>query len=823
MQLLSLRVQNIRGISDLSLQLDGESIVLWGPNGSGKSSVVDAIDFLLTGRISRLAGEGTGEITLTRHGPHLDHDPESAVVTASVKLEGIDDPVELRRCIASPDELECPDNARTHLDDIGAVVRRSGVILTRRDILRYITATPGTRADEVQELLNLKELDDVRSSLYRARTELRNRKKAAENATDTARADVNVNLGGPRFTTESLLSVVNSCRSILGVEPLDVPSSSVLKADISVQRPHQTSDSSVDWTALRQSTLNIREQMSNGYGAFQTCDQNLRKRIAELKTREGLLAEIARISLIDRAIHFIDDATTECPLCGTTWAVGHLTQYLEEKKRELELARAEQEAIIELAKELAEPARNLRANVETIMGGSLDSNMDASTSTAFKEILLRWRRTIDSLLTALENPVEQYLNLTDSAVMQTLSPDGLAEIVDQIEQALQNESPELTPEQRAWDTLTRLEENTRALERRTQEEKVANHHRSLADTLFNAYEKGRDLALQSLYTRISKRFAELYCMVHDHEKDYFDAEFQSKGASLKFGVDFLGRGTHPPHALHSEGHQDSMGICLFLALNEELATPKVDLVVLDDVMMSVDSGHRKELCRLLKEQFPNRQFVITTHDKTWAKQLKQEQVVQTKRFIELTAWALATGPRVHQQLDVWEEIREDLEREKISEAAFKLRRNSEEYFEGVCDALGARLVYNSGTEWQLDDWLPSAMEQYKSLMKSAQRSASSWDDEDALVELRDLESVRKQIYGRTHVEQWAINSTVHFNNWENMSREDFSPVVEAFRDLYALFACSDCRGLLQLLPRKGSPEVVKCNCGKVNLNLRLAS
>ena len=78
----------------------------------------------------------------------------------------------------------------------------------------------------------------------------------------------------------------------------------------------------------------------------------------------------------------------------------------------------------------------------------------------------------------------------------------------------------------------------------------------------------------------------------------------------------MGRGTHPPHALHSEGHQDSMGVWLFLAFNEELAKGDLGLIVLDDVMMSVDTGHRKDVCRLLAEQFTECQFVITTHDRT---------------------------------------------------------------------------------------------------------------------------------------------------------------------------------------------------------------
>lgn len=57
-----------------------------------------------------------------------------------------------------------------------------------------------------------------------------------------------------------------------------------------------------------------------------------------------------------------------------------------------------------------------------------------------------------------------------------------------------------------------------------------------------------------------------------------------------------------------------MGLCLFLALMRHLRGPAFTLAVLDDVLMSVDAGHRREVCSLLKREFPDTQFIVTTHD-----------------------------------------------------------------------------------------------------------------------------------------------------------------------------------------------------------------
>ena len=49
----TITIQNFRGIRDLTLGPQGGNLVIWGPNGSGKSGVIDALDFLFRGEISR--------------------------------------------------------------------------------------------------------------------------------------------------------------------------------------------------------------------------------------------------------------------------------------------------------------------------------------------------------------------------------------------------------------------------------------------------------------------------------------------------------------------------------------------------------------------------------------------------------------------------------------------------------------------------------------------------------------------------------------------------------------------------------------------------
>ena len=55
-QIQSITIKEFRGIRDLTLNFKGGNFGICGPNGTGKSGVVDALEFALTGGISRLSG-----------------------------------------------------------------------------------------------------------------------------------------------------------------------------------------------------------------------------------------------------------------------------------------------------------------------------------------------------------------------------------------------------------------------------------------------------------------------------------------------------------------------------------------------------------------------------------------------------------------------------------------------------------------------------------------------------------------------------------------------------------------------------------------------
>jgi len=815
MKLLELEIQNIRGIRELIITPKGNNFVIWGPNGSGKSAVVDSIDFLLTGEISRLTGRGTRGISLNDHGPHIDCDPEEAWVRGVFQIPNIDEPIELRRCIKSSSLLEYDTSFSDQLEPVLEVAQRGQHVLTRRDILRYITAEASTRAKEIQEILNITEIERIRSALRRTITNLERDKDAALQVVENAKGRVNATIQQDKYKIESVLEFINNNREILSGSPITEHHSSRLKEGLEppIMKPSLVT---LNLRMLDRDIVNIRKISTELHKKEITKhEKELGELLDTFKREPSLLRELACLELIELGIKLIDE-TGSCPLCDTEWTPGELIKYLEEKQKKAREARKIKTRITAVSSTLARITDTVIPSLEQIINSA-----DVLDEKEIVEELRSWLSKLEHFSDALKSPIDDYVpeSYPREEIPTLFFPHRGSKILEKIQKRAHDEFPKTTPEQDAWDSLTRLEENLKALEEAHEQYEKAEIPFNRARSLYTTFIETRDEILQNTYDEVRDRFVDIYRKLHGTDESGFTASLAPLEAGLNFEVNFYGRGNHPPHALHSEGHQDSMGVSLWLALSEYLIGGVIELTILDDVVMSVDSGHRRQTCNLLASDFPDKQFLITTHDKTWVSQLKNGGVVDSSGILEFYNWHIDTGPQTNYQPDMWVRIEEDLQRNDVPSAAQKLRRGSEDFFRAVSDALEAKITFKEDYQWELGDYLPAAMGRYKDLLKIAKASAQSWGNKELFDTYQERDSIRSQIYDRSAAEKWAVNASIHYNNWTTFSESDFRPVIEAFQDLYALFFCAKCGGLLHLTKVDNIPQNVRCNCGEVNWNL----
>ena len=262
-----------------------------------------------------------------------------------------------------------------------------------------------------------------------------------------------------------------------------------------------------------------------------------------------------------------------------------------------------------------------------------------------------------------------------------------------------------------------------------------------------------------------------------------------------------------------------MGVCLYLALMKRLFGDRFTLVLLDDVVMSVNSGHRYQFCKLLKTYFPNTQFVITTHDRLWAEQLRSAGLVTAKTSLAFHSWTIDTGPLVESNLEIWDEINSSLGKGKVEAAAAALRHHLEYVSRLLADQLGAAPQFRADGNYELGDLLPSVLARMKDLYGKAAVAAQSWGKNDDKEAIARRKAVLSTAAGASNVEQWAVNKAVHYNEWANFGKKDFQPVVAAFKALLACFRCDACKSWMHITPR-AMPKSLRCGCNAINFNLK---
>ncbi len=815
MKLLELEARKFRGIVHLLVTPEGENLLLLGPNGSGKSAVVDALDFVLTGGISRLTGPGTGGITLAKHGHHVDHPAAETEVRAVFQLPGVDRPIELRRRLDAAGDVLCDDGDMPLIAPLLDLAAMGQHLLTRRQLLDFVVSEPANRGAALGALLKLDQVRELRSTLVQVGNELRRQTKALEAARETALAALARTLGTNLASRSVVMAETNRLRTLLGGPPLEAITSHTVKHGVTA--PLQGDRGKIlDLAVIRRDGQTVLEPISGeARNTIASLNADLHSLLNSFRTNPGLIRALQRKQLIELGVSLLDE-TGLCPLCDYRWDAVELRGYLQGKREAAVTAAAKYERVTGLTSTLLSRINRVYVSLAPLI--SVSASVGATQE---GESLRRWQTELSELQTALQTPLDAYseARFSSGAVAVLLAPESLPDVVTSLVNAAAAKSPEPTPEQRAWDQLTRIEENLKAGEDLATRLKVAETGERRADALLVAFEAARDWVLESLYEAVKDRFVELYRAVHDTDESSFEAMFEPEGAGMRFEVGFHGRGMHPPHALHSEGHQDTMGLCLFLALAEHLTPDHIGFLILDDVLMSVDADHRHRVAKLLGSRMRGRQLIITTHDRNWANQLRWAGVVPGKRLIEFRGWDIGSGPIVAGERDVWERIRGDLRDGDPSAAAARLRRWAEEFFANLCDTFEGKPAYHLHGRYELGEYSPAAIASLRKAIATAKQAANSWNRQDHVDALGLLEKKVSDALRTTKAEEWTINAAVHYNTWATMTSADLGPVADAYKTLEEACSCSACGSLLQLAYRGKTAVMLTCPCGAVAFGL----
>lgn len=615
--LLSLEIHALRGATKpfiLPFEKGKGIAILYGENGSGKSTICDAIELVTHESVSSLDGKGIGRTSQFWHSTGKQPaDLRVVLTTSSGRWEAK---------IAKSKVVVAPNTPRPKAQ-----------ILRRSQILDLIAGQPKDRFDAVRPFLDIDAVEASEASLRRLLDQERKGRDTAIARIEENRTAVGNfwnEAGSPGLDPISWARTELS-RDVSQIqEQINILGRMIQAANKVVSEQEKL----VAWELMRKQA---EAQYADNMG-----------RVAQEQTRVSKEAGDL-IAVLEAAHTYLLRRPTvdACPVCGSAENAADLPQRIEES-----LARVH--ALRNAQKELTEAGNRLRSAQDQV-GRQITVFLE-SVRVLGRQVAAAEESSLD-LPPDLPSEVQQVIVQAANEIAQLQAANELSEQIPQMLVPLQNTLRRRTEEvgfnqllRRAVDTY---DENYAA--QKDLDLLIPRLEQALAEM-----EDVRRQFVDNVLTTIATRVGELYEEIHPGEglsrvSLLLDP---NKRASLDIAVPFPGKDDAPPGAYFSESHLDTLGLCIWLAL-AEMGDAQQTILVLDDVIASVDEQHAERVVELLynvAQKFHH--CIYTTHYRPWREKYRWGWLNNGQcQFVELTPWQHETGMRHTKHIPPVEELR----------------------------------------------------------------------------------------------------------------------------------------------------------------------
>lgn len=764
-------LNNFKGAAgSLILELDkGKPITLiFGENGSGKSTILDAIDFVCNERYGSISDRSVGK-------GYAEYMPTLGTTKA-----------QLEASVTTADGTWVGKLGGRNPITTGPAANRPKVeILRRSRILNIVNAQPKERYAAIKDFIEVPMCEANERTLRDAEKQKREEYEDATKAVQLAQSTLKSNWEREGKPETSPVEWAKKTTSI-----------DLISLDASL-KDYESINASLSACTIAFSGL-VKSETDYNTAKGEYHKTVTAYEVAKAKYKEDV---DALIEVLTQAQDYLqrNAGTVTCPVCEQPIVPVTLTARIRER-----LAAMNEQIS---ARQRMQKAKHNYETKGTIVG---------SKQKDFRNAVISLKAKVESsmlpLITSLRLDYSVFTKLVDSKIdidEQSLNQaKTLYSAISAINNKLTAEKQSLSDikgKQKALQThLDTINSNT----------KTAKNLESLVIILAQILEivdQQRKKYVDELLQNIAGEVERLYTSVHPSEGIgkihwYLNPQFQG---SLEFDGQFQGVTDVPPPAYYSESHLDTLGVCVFLAL----AKCKKDdntVVVLDDVVTSVDQVHMERFFRMLNDEAENfNQLIIGTHYRPWRDKYRYYSGAGSKvQLIELQHWSLRKGIRHTKTKFSIEELQEAIfatpfDRQVVASKAGIL-------LEGVLDRLGrqfqCKLPLKNDPDFTLSEYTGGFSSALKRLLRVERKKS---DDSIESIEIGNkLELSTDQTWVRNQV-------GCHFSvGGMTISDHDVEEFGRRVVDFTSIIVCETCG---EYPNRNKSGSYWECKCGSTRL------
>jgi len=767
----SISIKAFRGIPDLDLEINGKSLVLIGENGTGKSSIVEAIEFFFLGRVSHL--EGIQGINNIKHIPHVKYSAKDV----KVAFKFLPNNVILERTFRPLTKI--PQELKDYFD----FTKKNTFILHRAQVLEFIIAQPSERFRSIGNIIGIGELDHIESEIKKLNDELYN-----------IITPININIKEKTLQIESIIGR----KLISEKEIIDYINAILAKNNF------QTIDSLEDLdNHLEKLFIDIKKNINenkitiiNKIIDF-TSQFPLREICLKLNQANRELIEVSNeehktnillLNFLNESKNLLKNNNfNRCPLC-------------EQEIQNIDLLKIV-EGRIELYKTLSSKVSNIKSILANILSelndycGKINQLIEdiqkIDELANFKDKLMEHKSILNDLLSIVRNAESTLFKIQELNTFQNM--------VKQFEETIKDVN-EVT--NKIYSNIQLSEDERRIIEIRdnlmslknlyndllinkAEKENPENKYK-LVNKLYSTFIETKKKVIQEIYDNILNDIETFYSILHPnelHKNIKLIVKEKTKGGT-ELKIESFGRQNEDPRALTSEGHLDSLGLCIFLSFVKKF-NENFPLIVLDDVVTTIDSGHRNKICKLINENFVDKQLIITTHDAIWFDQLVDFQRAygcQNDFYnLRIRQWSLENGPIIESYKPKWEKIAQKLNQGEIFGVGNECRNYLEWVLKNLCQNFDVSVIYRESGRYNLSELLDPAEKKLKDIMPEEENKETL---KKIFIDIRSSGSVGNLL---SHSNEKASN--IHI--------KDIDYFFQSIFNLHNFYLCPNCKTFLK--------------------------
>ncbi len=787
-----LHVYGYRGITkEVNLPLEGKSLILFGESGTGKSSFVEAIEKLLTGKVASL--DGHMGLSSDKHGP-------------SIKVPRTDSEIEITFDDGSIFSLDSSTNSfPAHINNYLAAARQPLFVLRRAQILQLIEKEPRERGDLLEPFLPISEWNEVEDAFKQSHDTADQRASESRRALNNVVSKLSEFLESPlpwgAVTEQALIESIN--------RRLSKDSFPIINKAQEIQEALQQVEQNLSSLGDIPTHITFHNMASQ----LETITPDLQidwlsallKEIHELRSQEQAQAHLFFEEVLQKGLEWIEQAELDyCPLCEKTFDDKVAT--VESIKHRL----SEMEELITARRNVDEARRIAISNLTTI-NEKLSAIEDGASTVERKDVTnlaLEFRdwvqKTSDILSSKVSDiKIQELAEAVDFWTSQNF-PARFSKIREELKEILS-----IIPTPDAIQPLLDLKGFLSQAQQLWQEQESlrvkseqAQRIARIAERAFKYAEQSRKEEIQTIFDQVAKDIDRLYAKVNqDENRGGIQLKVRDVATfSVNLRHNFYDRKGEDPRAYSNEADLDISGLCIFLALCRWYRNQhsEFNLLILDDVLTSIDAEHRVRFAELLMKEFKNYQILLTTHDRIWFEYLRdiQARCGVSQQFISkiIHKWSIDEGPDLREPQEERDRLEQLMEAGEPSQIASEAGRLLEHILQEMRYNLPLAVQARRGERYEIGDLWPAF---YRGIRKEY---TGFYNEAQSCLESLDI--------------RWQLRNWVgaHFNDWaKGINPNDAKEFGRAVADLFDLSFCTECRRFIQ--PSITPEGQTACRCG----------